>query len=89
MFRVKLTNRKSFFIALTGFKSLFLVKFQASTVDQTHHFLVKLSCESACENLDTISQVFFEETVKYPVWTFRDQISLILGTRFSLSLGAR
>ena len=42
-------------IELTGFKSLFLVKFQASTLDQNHHLLVKVSCESACENLDAIS----------------------------------
>jgi len=44
----------SIFIELTSFKSVFLVKFQASTLDQSHHMLVKLSCESACENLDAI-----------------------------------
>jgi len=32
---------------------------------------------------------FFEENVKYLVWTCRDPISLILGTRFSLILGTR
>jgi len=31
---------------------------------------------------------FFKENVRYPVWTCRDQISLILGTRFSI-LGTR
>jgi len=28
--------------------------------------------------------VFVEENVRYPVWTCRDPISLILGTRFSI-----
>jgi len=27
------------------------------------------------------SKVFFKENVRYPVWTCRDPISLILGTR--------
>jgi len=30
---------------------------------------------------------FFKENVRDPVWICRDPISLILGTRFSLSLG--
>jgi len=34
-----------------------------------------------------INQGFFEENVKYPVWTYRDPISLILGTRFFLVRG--
>jgi len=34
-------------------------------------------------------QGFFKENVRYPVWTFTDPISLILGTRFSLILGTR
>ena len=32
---------------------------------------------------------FFKENVRYPVWTCRDPISLILGTRFSLILETR
>jgi len=32
---------------------------------------------------------FFKENVRYPIWTSRDPISLILGTRFSLILGTR
>jgi len=32
-----------------------------------------------------IKQVFFKENVRYPVWTCRDPISLILGTQFSVS----
>jgi len=32
-------------------------------------------------------QVFFKENIMYVVWTFRDPISLILETRFSLILG--
>jgi len=34
-----------------------------------------------------LNSVFFKENVRYPVWTCRDLISLILGTRFSLILG--
>jgi len=34
---------------------LFLVKFQASALDESHHLLIKLSCKSACDNLDAIS----------------------------------
>jgi len=30
---------------------------------------------------------FFKENIKYPVWTCRDPISLILGTRLSMILG--
>jgi len=32
---------------------------------------------------------FFKENIRYPVWTCRDPISLILGTRFSMILGTR
>jgi len=31
--------------------------------------------------------VFFKENVRYPPWSYRDPISLILGTRFSRILG--
>jgi len=34
-------------------------------------------------------QLFFKENIGYPVWTWTDPISLILGTRFSLILGTR
>ena len=34
--------RKSAFIELTSFKSLFSVKFNAFTLDESHHLLVKL-----------------------------------------------
>ena len=51
----KPTKKKSAFIELTSFKSLFLVKFQVSTLEESQHLLVKLSCESACENLDAVS----------------------------------
>jgi len=30
------------------------------------------------------TQVFFKEKVRYPVWTCRDPIYLILGTRFEI-----
>jgi len=36
-----------------------------------------------------LMQVFFKENVRYLVWTCRDPISLILGTRFSLILGTQ
>jgi len=54
-FRFKPTNKKSLFIELAIFKSLFLVKFQASNLVESHHLLVKLSCKNPCENLDSIS----------------------------------
>ena len=35
---------------------MFLVKFQAFTLDESHHLLVKsFFCESACENLGAVS----------------------------------
>jgi len=36
-----------------------------------------------------LPQFVFKENVRFPVWTCRDAISLILGTRFSLILGTR
>jgi len=36
--------------------------------------------------IEAFSSVFFEENVRYPVWTYRGPISFILGTRFSLIL---
>ena len=38
---------------------------------------------------DCCCRVLFKENVRYPVWTFRDPIFLILGTRFSLILRTR
>jgi len=32
----------------------------------------------------TIASFFFQETVRYPVWTCSDRISLILGTQSSI-----
>jgi len=32
---------------------------------------------------------FFKENVRYPVWTYKDPISLILGIRFSMFLETR
>ena len=46
---------------------------------------VKLVIVSLLEH--NLNQGFFKENVRYPVWTCRDPISLILGTRFSLILG--
>jgi len=55
LFQFKPANRKSALIELTSFQSLFLLNFRLSTLNESHHFLVKHSCESACENLDAIS----------------------------------
>jgi len=55
LFQFKPANRKSAFIELTSFQSLFLLNYQVSTLNESHHFLVKHSCESACGNLDAIS----------------------------------
>jgi len=55
MFTFKLANRKSAFIELTSFESMFLVKFQAFALDEAHLLLVKLFCERACENCDATS----------------------------------
>jgi len=55
LFWAFLLNNTVYFIELTKFKSLFLVKFQASVLAKSHHLLVKLSCKSACENIDGFS----------------------------------
>ena len=39
--------------------------------------------------LNLIPGFFFKENVRYPVCTCRDPIYLILGARFSLTLGTR
>ena len=39
--------------------------------------------------LSRLDRFFFKENVSNPVWTCRDPISLIIGTRFSLILGTR
>jgi len=44
MFRLKPENRTSLFIELTSFQSLFLVKIQVPTLNETHYLLVELSC---------------------------------------------
>jgi len=36
-----------------------------------------------------INRFFFKENVRYPMWSCREPISLIIGTRFSLILGTR
>jgi len=43
---------------LKYFKSLFSINFQVSILNESHHLLVKLSCKSACENLDVLCLVF-------------------------------
>jgi len=39
MFRFQPAKRKSILIELTSFKTLFLVKFQISALDESHHLL--------------------------------------------------
>ena len=55
LFTFKPANGNFVFLELTRFKSLFLVNFQVSTLNESHHILVKLSCKSAWDNLDAIS----------------------------------
>jgi len=55
MFRFKPTNRKSIFIELISFKSLFSLKFQGSVLDENHHFLAEFPCKSAYDRVDAIS----------------------------------
>jgi len=43
---------------LKYFKSLFLIIVQVSILNESHHLLVKLSCKSACENLDVLCMHF-------------------------------
>jgi len=55
---------------LTKILKFFSVNFQVSTFNESHHFLVKLSCESVCENLDAIlvsarsAVCFFQPTLQ-------------------------
>ena len=42
-----------------------------------------------CDGSFAMVQGFFKENVRYPAWTCRDPISLILGTPFYLNLGPR
>jgi len=58
MFRFKPANTQSIFVELKNFKSLFLIKFQVSILNESHHLLVKLSCKSPCENLDVLCMPF-------------------------------
>ena len=52
LFRLKPANKKTAFIDLRSFKILFLVNFRVFTLSESHHLLIKLSCESVCESLD-------------------------------------
>jgi len=36
-----------------------------------------------------VENIFGKENIRYPLWTFREPISLILGTWFSLILETR
>jgi len=58
LFRFKPANTQSIFVALKNFKSLFLIKFQVSILNESHYLLVKLPCKSACENLDVLCMPF-------------------------------
>ena len=54
LFRFKPANRKSVFLELTKFQKFILSKFQSYYFNWKPQFLVKLSCESVCEDLDAI-----------------------------------
>ena len=45
VFRFERENKTTIFIELASLKSLYLVKFQVSTLDKSHHLLVKLSLQ--------------------------------------------
>ena len=48
--------------------------------------IIKITLRQKCM---FFNQVVLKENARYPVWTCRDPISLILETRFSLILGTR
>jgi len=58
MFIFKPPNTQPIFVELKSFKSLFLMKFQVSILNESHHLLVQRSCNSACENLDVLCMPF-------------------------------
>jgi len=58
MFRFKPANTLSVVDELKKFLILFLIKFQVSILNEHYHLLVKLSCKSACENLDVLCMPF-------------------------------
>ena len=63
-------HRNQMCFKLTKILKFFSVNFQVSTFNESHHFLVKLSCESVCENLDAIlvsarsAVCFFQPTLQ-------------------------
>ena len=67
LFRFKSANRKSAFIALRSLN--FFWNVQISTLNESHHLLVTLSCQNVCENLDAIS-------VRYAVCFFQPILQL-------------
>ena len=61
-----------------------------TNIAHTHKCPCRLiSLQGQCSNVKWTLFSFFKENIRYPVWTCREPISLILGTRFSLILGAR
>ena len=54
---VQIEARK-YIVHFRWIKSLFLIKFQVSILNESHNLFVKLSCKSACENLDVLCMPF-------------------------------
>jgi len=52
---------------------MILVKFQGSTLDQSHHLLVKLSCKNASENRCSIEQKRSMLQIQYLQYAFCSQ----------------
>ena len=76
-FQIKAAKRKSAFIQSTSFKSLFLVNFQVSTLNESNHLLVKRPCDSVCDNLNVIQVCTFHDWCKQGI----DQ-QILIGNRF-------
>jgi len=59
------------------------------SVDFFDQTVCRQMTEMFSEKKQSYTKSFFKENVRCPVWTCRDPISPILGTRFSLILGTR
>ena len=81
----KISGQTLFFRASASCSKSWMVKNRFNTVE---NFTTNFVFQGMVKKF-SIQQVFFKENIWYPVWTCRDPISLILGTRFSLILGTR
>jgi len=84
-------RKKTFdFLLCIEVQQIFFPFFPAGTLSKAWMLLCwQLLFLSSCNSSIILQQFFFKENVRYPVWTCRDPIYLVLGTRFSLILGSR